>query len=123
MPTNIIPFPKSVGHESSDVELLIRKWLENMSASPELTEHVVKNMMDFIDRYATRIFEPVFNLPVSPNLPKEEAEGLLKAIEEGVDNIAVQVQEIINGIIVERFFFEVEVFERNNQIRQNKKYN
>lgn len=120
MAAKVVPFPKVVGHSVNEVEALIRKWLEQMGEGTELTEHVVKNMMVFIEQYATKMFEPVFNLAVPPNLSKEAADALVASIEEGMDGVAIQVQEIINRIIVERFFLEIEIFYQRHPLKGNK---
>jgi lantibiotic modifying enzyme len=107
----IIPFPKKPEPKLTEIENLIRRWLAAMSANHELMEYVVNRMLYFIEKYASKSFEPIFNLPVPPNFSKAEADALLLSIEKGVDNTANQVHEMINNIIIERFFLEIEIYE------------
>ncbi|HWR44995.1 hypothetical protein [Sporomusa sp.] len=118
MAATIIPFPKKQGQDLTQVELLIRKWLSKLSNNNDLTECVVERMMLYVGQYGNKLFEPTFNLPVPPNFSKEEAEAMLCSIEKGVDDIAVQVQEMISRIIIERFFLEIELYE-NRQGEKN----
>jgi hypothetical protein len=107
----IIPFPKKQGQDLAQVELLIRKWLSKLSNNDELTEWVVERMLIYVDHYGNRLFEPAFDLPVPANFSQEEAEAMLGAIEKGIDDIAVQVQEMVSKIIIERLFLEIELYE------------
>jgi hypothetical protein len=107
----VIPFPQKSEINLTEIEWLIRKWLIEMSENCDLIEHVTERMMSFIDKYTNKWFEPTFNLAVPPHFTQEEASALLVSIEEGVDNTASQVHEMINRIIVERFFLEIEIYE------------
>lgn len=111
MTAKVVPFPRKSKQNLTDMERLIRKWLLRMSADNDLIECVADRMMAFIDKYASKSFEPTFNLLVPPNLSEEEAKNLLVSIEMGVDNTAKQVYAIINQIIVERLFLEIEIYE------------
>ncbi len=114
MTAKVIPFPKKPGQNLTEIERLMRKWLAEISENKDLIEYVTNRMMIFIKKYASQSFEPTFNLPVPPNFSKEEAEALLRSIEKGVDDTAGQVQEMINKIIIERFFLEIEIYESRN---------
>lgn len=111
MIASVIPFPKKAEPDLSEVEKLIRKWLTEMAASGDEIEYVVERMMFFIDNYASKTFEPTFDLPIPPSFSKEQAEAMLKSIEKGVDTTAQEVQEMINRIIIERLFLEMEIYE------------
>jgi hypothetical protein len=111
----IIPFPKKPEPKLTEIENLIRRWLAAMSADHDLTGYVVNRMLFFIDKYASGSFEPVFNLPAPPNLSKTEAEALVLSIQKGVDNTANQVHEMINKIIIERFFLEIEIYKNQKK--------
>ena len=117
MAASVILFPKKPEPNLSEVEKLIRKWLTKMSASSDATEHIVERMVFFIDKYASKTFEPTFDLPVPPNLSKGQAEALLSAIEKGIDTTALEVEEMINRIIIERFYLEMEIYENRNYPR------
>jgi len=107
----IVPFPVNSEQDCTEVEKLIRRWLQELPASPELSDCVTARMMSFITTYANKVFEPTFNLAVPAHMTEGEAEALLRSIEKGVDNTAFQIQEMINKIIIERFFLEVEMQE------------
>lgn len=119
MPAKIIPFPKKTKQDLSQVEQLMRKWLAKMDASQELTEYVVKEMLNFINNYANKTFEPVFNLPLPASLSSNEVDRLLSSLDEGVSQTADQVCEMINKIIIERFFLEIEIYEIKNIKHRN----
>ena len=115
MTAKVIPFPDRSEPNLSEIEQLIRSWLLNIAEDPEFVEQVAGRMMSFIQGYANKWFEPAFNLVVPPTLSLEERKALWRSIETGVDETARQVQEMINRIIVERFFLEVELYERREQ--------
>ena len=107
----MIPFPTQSEPNLTEIEILIREWLFNISEEHDFIEHVATRMMSFISNYANKWFEPTFNLAVPPTLTLEERKTLVVSIETGVDDTAKQVQEMVNKIIVERFFLEVEMYE------------
>lgn len=114
MSASIIPFPKKPDQNLIELEKIMRRWLAELSTDPDLIETVVKRMLTFIEQYASKSFEPVFDLPVPRNLSQEETELLLGAIEKGTDAMAQQVHQMINEIIIERFFLEVEIYKTRN---------
>lgn len=111
MAATMIPFPRRSEQTSSEIEQVIRKWLNKISADYDLVNHVTERMLVFINQYACKTFEPAFNLPAPANMSAKEADAMLLSIQEGVDQAAEQVQEMINRIIVERFFLEIELYE------------
>lgn len=111
MAAKVIPFPTQSEPNLTEIEILIREWLFNISEEHDFIEHVATRMMSFISNYANKWFEPTFNLAVPPTLTLEERKTLAVSIETGVDDTAKQVQEMVNKIIVERFFLEVEMYE------------
>ncbi len=115
MSANVIPFPQRSEPNLTEIEKLIRQWLVEMSSNNDLIEHVAGRMMAFINKYTNKIFEPTFNLAVPPNLTEEEVKALLFSIEKGVDNTADQVHRMINEIIVERFFLEIDMYESSHK--------
>lgn len=118
MAAKVIPLPQKDDYNVNDVENLIRKWLAELSTDEALIETVTNRMVLFIDTYANTWFEPVFNLPVPAHFSQEEAEAMLASIEKGMDHTASQVQIMINKIIVERFFLEIELYETRNGLRK-----
>ena len=116
MAARIIPFPKASEPNISEIERLIRLWLAEMSDSRDFVETITARMLAFINQYANWTFEPVFNLAVPSGLSPAEMRSLVVSIETGVDNTAIQVQEMVNRIIVERLFLEVEIYECGNRI-------
>ena len=67
--------------------------------------------MFFIDKYVSKTFEPIIDLPAPKNLSREEAEAILSSIEKGIDHTAQEVQDMINRIIIERLYLELEIYE------------
>lgn len=118
MAAKVIPFPQKSEFNLTEIEQFFRKWLSEISGDSELIEHVTARMMAFADKYTNKWFEPTFNLAVPSHLTQEEVQKLLATIERGVDDSANQVHEMINRIIVERFFLEVEIYEN---LRSQKK--
>lgn len=110
MAAKVILLPQKSKQNRTELELLIRKWLTEISSDDELKEYVTQRMLLFIDQYANQSFEPVFNLPALPNCSQLETEELLRAIHSGVKNTAYEVGLMVNRIIVERFFLEIEIY-------------
>lgn len=124
MGAKIIPFPAKSEPNLPEIEKVIRGWLFNISEEPEFIDTVAGRMMSFINNYTNKWFEPVFDVMVPPAFTPEEKKTLVAAIEAGVDKTAREVQEMINRIIIERFFLEVEIYEgrqKGTHIRQNGK--
>lgn len=111
----IVPFPQDSADNLDDVEKLIRKWLTEVSVDTQLIETVTHRMMFFISEYAFESFEPIFNLVVPASLSQAEAEILLHSINNGTDKLGEKVQLMINRIIVERFFIEIEIYKNSKQ--------
>jgi hypothetical protein len=107
----LVPFPVKPDNNLTELDKIIRKWLAELSADPDLIHHVAERMISFIDNYASKTFEPTFNLPVPEHTSKQEAEALLAAIDKGMQATGEEVLEMINKIIVERFFLEIQLYE------------
>ncbi|QJW45450.1 hypothetical protein HA075_06260 [bacterium BFN5] len=118
MAAKVVPFPQRTGYSITEVEALIRKWLAELSANEDLIETVTTRMVAFIDHYANSWFEPTFDLPVPTNFSQAEAQAMLTAIENGMDHTARQVQMMMNRIIIERFFLEIDLYEQNYDIKK-----
>lgn len=110
MTAKVIPFPSQTGPSLAEVENRIRACLIALTDDGAMVEHVVGRMMAFIEKYTCKTFEPCFNLPLRP-MPEEQTRAFLLALEDGVDTIAAQVQDMVNKIIMERLFLEVEIYE------------
>ena len=121
MTAKIVPFPVNSKQDCTEVEKIIRRWLQELPADLEFSDCVTTRMMSFISDYATRTFEPTFNLAAPAHMSESEAEALLRSIEKGVNNAACQVQEMINKIIIERFFLEVEMQKIRSSSRKPRK--
>ncbi|MDU4961060.1 MAG: hypothetical protein E6X17_10440 [Sporomusaceae bacterium] len=117
MAASVIMFPKRTQPSESELEGLLRKWLTELEADEAVAGAVTARMLAYIEQYAARSFQPAFNLPVPPGFSPVQAEALLQAIETGMDNVAREVQELINRIIIERFFLELELCERANRCK------
>ena len=121
MTARIVPFPANAGQDRDEVEILLRKWLAELSPDSRFVNGVTERMLSFINNYASKTFEPAFNLAAPANMSEQEAAALLQSIEQGVGQSAREVQEMINRIIVERFLLEVELYNmRNNKTRPQK---
>lgn len=120
MEAKIIPFPDKFKPNLAEIEKIIRGWLLDISAEPEFIDTVTVRMMSFINDYTNKWFEPVFNLAVPPTLTPEEKKALAASIDAGVVETAIEIQEMIHKIIVERFFLEVEIYE--SQVKRNRIY-
>lgn len=110
MTAKIIPFPIQAGPNLAEVEKKIRVCLGALSDDGAMVEHVSGRIMAFIEKYTCKTFEPYFNLPLRP-MPEEQTKAFMKALDEGVDTIATQVCDMVNQIIMERLFLEVEIYE------------
>ncbi|WP_094605388.1 hypothetical protein SPSIL_001990 [Sporomusa silvacetica DSM 10669] len=121
MAAQVIPFPAKSEPNLTEMEKLIREWLFNVSEDEDFIETVASRMMNFINNYANKWFEPTFNLVVPSTLTLEERKALWVSIETGVDDTAKQVQEMINKIIVERFFLEIEIYESKEKGKTGKR--
>lgn len=108
MSAQVILFPKRSESKVTEIELLIRGWLAQVTADDQLHEYVVDRMKTFLEQYVNKSFEPVFNLPALPNCSTEEMENVIGAINAGVDNAVQEINIMVNKIIVERFFLEIE---------------
>lgn len=117
----VILFPAKSEPNLTEIEKLIREWLFNMSEDQDFIDTVASRLMSFINNYANKWFEPTFNLVVPSTLTLEERKALWVSIETGVDETGKQVQEMINKIIVERFFLEIEIYESKKRGKIRKK--
>ena len=118
MVAKVVPFPQKNGYNVNEVENLIRKWLVELSSNEDLIETVTTRMVAFIETYANSWFEPTFDLPVPANFSQAEAQAMLTAIEKGMDHTARQVQMMMNKIIIERFFLEIDLYEQDYDIKK-----
>lgn len=116
--TKIIPFPHRLDLGVMDIEGVIKKWLAAVSTDEELNEQVLKRMIDYITEYTSNYFEPKFDLPIPAFLTEAQTQAIVQSVEKGIDDTAFQVQEMVNKIIVERFFLEIELYQA--QKRQKK---
>ncbi|CQR72824.1 hypothetical protein SOV_02090 [Sporomusa ovata DSM 2662] len=121
MAAQVILFPAKSEPNLTEIEKLIREWLFNVSEDQDFIETVASRMISFINNYTNKWFEPTFNLVVPSTLTLEERKGLWVSIEAGVDETAKEVQEMINKIIVERFFLEIEIYESKEKGKMGKK--
>lgn len=111
MAAKIIAFPDKSMPNATEIENVIREWLFRLSEDQEFIDTVADRMMSFIMNYTDKWVEPTFDLVVPPTLSREDRKTLLESIEKGVDDTARQVQEMVNRIIIERFFLEVDMYQ------------
>lgn len=115
MAATIVPFPARSGQ--TEVMERIRRYLAEISSDRELIDAVAAKMELFIDRYADKDFEPVFDLAVPAGISPREAQALLRSVEKGVDAAVEQFDRMISEIIVERMFLEIELYEQRKKER------
>ena len=89
----------------------MRKWLREVSPDEELIDEVCDQLMYFVNKYTIKTFEPFFNLVAPPGMTGEQADALLASIDKGFAEMNRQVNDMINQIIVERFFVELELYD------------
>jgi hypothetical protein len=118
----LIPFPCKTGYPRDELEGLLRSWLSELSGNQELIDAVTSRMIKFVDTYANVWFEPVFDLPVPAGLTQQQADAMRAAIQKGVDETAMQVQNMVNKIIVERFFLEIDRYESQYDAKRHVTY-
>ena len=111
MAAKIIAFPDKSVPNASEIENVIREWIFQLSEEQDFIDTVAGRMMSFIMNYTDKWVEPTFDLVVPSTLSRDDRKTLLESIEKGVDDTARQVQEMINRIIIERFFLEVDIYE------------
>lgn len=111
MAAKIIAFPDKSVPSATEIENVIREWLLHLSEDQEFIDTVAERMMNFIMNYTDKWVEPTFDLVVPATLSHEDRKTLLESIEKGVDDTARQVQEMVNRIIIERFFLEVDIYQ------------
>jgi len=113
----IIPFPTQTENPWEEVDRHIRAYLGEIAADNDFINYVGNRMRDFIEQYASKSFEPTFNLVVPPNLSKEQADVLLLSIDKGVRDTAEEVQEMVRKIIFERLHLEIEIYASQKDLK------
>jgi hypothetical protein len=112
----IIPFPDKSGPNLAEVEKRIKGSLYALGSDDDMVEYVSGRVMAFIEKYTCKTFEPRFSLPLRP-MPEEQTRSFMQALEAGVDAIAEQVYDMVNKIIMERLFLEVEIYEATRGLK------
>lgn len=119
MATKIIPFPTRTESPWDELDRYIRIYLAEIIADNDFINYVGNRMRDFIEQYASKSFEPTFNLIVPPNLSHEQADALLSSIDKGVQDTAEEVQDMIKKIIIERLHLEIELYTSKKNIKHH----
>ncbi len=114
MTAKIVSFPTPNDQMLQEMDRLIRAYLFELTGNPELTEQVGDRMSHFVANYANKTFEPCFNLPLPPDMPQQQIDHLMGAIDEGFQQNCREINEMISKIIFERMYFEVEYYEQLN---------
>jgi len=115
----IIPFPTPIQTESpwEELDRYIREYLGEIAVDNDFINNVGKRMRIFIEKYASKSFEPTFNLVVPPNLSLEQADALLLSIDKGVQDTAEEMQDMVRNIIIERLHLEIEIYTSQKNIK------
>ncbi|MDR3561600.1 MAG: hypothetical protein P4N59_09220 [Negativicutes bacterium] len=111
MTAKIIPFPTQTEVSLTTIDKKLRVYLAELTGDNQLVEHVAERMKTFIKKYTYKTFSPEFDLPLPPLSPAQ-TKTFSQALERGVQNVVIQVQDMINQIIFERLFLEVEIYEK-----------
>lgn len=110
MAAKIVAFPNKSEPNLPEIEKVVREWLLQISEEQEFIDTIANRMMTFITNYTEQWVEPTFDLAVPAEFSREDRQVLLNSVEKGIDDMARQVQEMVNRIIVERFFLEVDLY-------------
>jgi len=110
------PAPKQIENSWEEVNTHIRAYLMEIEANQDFINFVGNRMKDFVEKYASKSFEPHFNLTVPPNLSQEQADALLISIDKGIQDTAEEVQDMISKIIIERLQLEIEIYQSQKSI-------
>lgn len=110
MTAKIIPFPTKPQTPWEEVDIHIRAYLAEITSDKDFINDIANRMKHFIEKYASKSFDPTFNLIVPPNMSSEQAEALLVSIDKGVQETAEDVQDMVRKIIVERLHREIEIY-------------
>ncbi|WP_378952355.1 hypothetical protein [Pelosinus sp. sgz500959] len=117
MAAKIIPFPIQNEQPLEEIDRYIRDYLAEIEADRDFIDYISNRMNYFIKNYANQYFEPTFDLVVPPNMSREQADALLLSIEMGVEHTAKQVQDMVGKIILERLQLEVELYEKQKNMK------
>lgn len=110
MAAKIILFPVQTKKPWEEVDQHIRAYLSEITSDIDFITDIGDRMRYFIEKYASKAFEPSFNLIVPPNLSQEQADALLLSIDQGVQETAEEVQDMVRKIIIERLHLEIEIY-------------
>lgn len=112
MAAKVFPFPVQKQQTVEGINQLIRAYLGEMTTDTELVNYVSERMKDFVETYASRTFNPNFDLALPPGTSPQQVQALLESIDQGFQNIAGQIHEMITKLIFERLYLEVEIYKR-----------
>ncbi|CUH97365.1 hypothetical protein P22_3493 [Propionispora sp. 2/2-37] len=111
MTAKVVTFPTQTEQLAEEMDRMIRIYLFELTGNKDLVRHVGDRMKDFISKYATKTFEPCFHLAVPAGMPQQQIDRLLASVDEGFQKNALEVQEMINKIIFERLYLEIELYD------------
>ena len=117
MTAKIVPFPLQTENPWEEIDRYIRAYLAEITTDRDFINDVGNRMSHFIENYASKSFEPTFNLIVPPNLSREQADALLMSLEKGVQATAAEVQDMVRNIIIERLHLEIEIYTSQKNIK------
>ena len=119
MTAQLVPFPTQIQTQCpwEEVDKHIRAYLTEIEANQHFINYVGDRMKNFVEKYASKNFEPTFNLIVPPDLSQEQADALLLSIDKGIQNTAEEVQDMISKIIIERLQLEIEIYQNQNSVK------
>jgi hypothetical protein len=118
MPAQVILFPTSIEQPQNqndqileDVDQLIRKTLAMMNHDENLINQVAGRMKDYVEKYASITFNCKIDMEVPHHASLEEKDVMRACLDKGIENLASQVQGMVNKIIMERIMLEIKIYE------------
>lgn len=117
MTAKIILFPTQTESLLEEINRYIRAYLAEVRADNDFINYVSHRMKIFIEKYASKSFEPTLNLVVPPNLSQEQADALLLSIDKGISDTAKEVQDMVSSIILERLQLEIQIYESQKNVK------
>lgn len=128
MSAQVIEFP-SVMEQPKDgktqtldaIDQLIRLTLNSMNLEEDLVNHVVGRMRDYIDQYASTEFNCKFDMLVPTHTTQSEKEAMKDCLDKGIDELANQVQTMVNKIIMERVMLEIKIYQDQKTFEEDRR--
>ena len=116
MDTKVILFPLREKAPWDTADEYIRNYLSKITTDKTFINHISQRMRHYIEKYAHKSFEPTFDFVVPPDFSQEYADAMVAALDAGIQAVALEVQDMMRKIIIERLFFEIEIYENYKHV-------